>query len=279
LLVIAEVFVIKNLEVYEMRINPIKQKISEGKPSIGVWQGLANPGISEILADAGFDWIVLDTEHGYYTLESLISCLDAMRRTEVSPIIRVLENRPSIIKQILDLGPEGIIIPMVNSVEDARSAVTACKYPPEGIRGVGAGRAARYGGKFMENLQTANGNILVVIQIEHIRAVENIDEIVKVEGVDCIFIGTMDLSASMGIVGQTTHPELIKAVEKVNAAGKRAGIATGMWCRNEEHTLEMIGKGMQFIAYSEDKGLIALAAGNSISSINKGLKNKICGNE
>jgi 2-keto-3-deoxy-L-rhamnonate aldolase RhmA len=247
-----------------MRENPIKMKLKDGRVAIGVWQGLDCPGNAEILADAGFDFIVFDTEHGHYTTTSLIACLDAVRRTDISPMIRVAANDPTLLKQILELGPEGVVIPMVCTKKEAEAAVAGCKYPPQGIRGIGAGRASHYGAEFKTYLEQANKNVLVVIQIEHVTAVQNIQEIAQVHGIDCMFIGPMDLSASMGITGQTTHPDMIAAIEKVMAAGKNEGLPTGMFCRNEEHVAEMIARGMQFFSYTEDKSLLASAAQASL---------------
>ena len=251
----------------KMKKNEIKQKLKENKPSIGVWQALPSPGIARILACSGFDWIVFDAEHGHYTLSSLISTMDGLGNSSVSPLVRVSENNPTVIKQILDIGAEGVVVPMVCTPEEARKAVAACKYPPLGIRGIGGGRAADYGENFKDYIDNANDNILIIIQIEHVKALEHLDEIVRVEGIDGLFIGPMDLSASMGIPGQTTGPRVIAAIEKVIDTCKKANVASGMYCQDEEHAVEMIRKGMQFIAYTEDKTLLSMAAKKSINSI------------
>ena len=230
--------------------------------------GLDHPGVAEILADAGFDWIVLDTEHGHYTTSTLRGCLDAIRRTQVSPIIRVAGNDPVIIKQMLELGPEGVLIPMVCSADQARAAVAACKYPPDGIRGIGAGRASHYGSQFTQYLAQANDNILVAVQIEHIDALDNLDDIAAVPGVDCLFIGPMDLSASMGITGQIDHPDMTKAIARIVDAGKSKHVPLGMWCKDEAHASEVIAKGVQFVANTSDASLLASAAKASLKRIN-----------
>jgi 2-keto-3-deoxy-L-rhamnonate aldolase RhmA len=257
-----------------MRANPIKLKLKAGQPVIGTWQGLDCPGNAEILADAGFEFIVFDLEHGHYTTTSLIACLDAVRRTDISPMVRVPANDAIILKQVLEMGPEGVVIPMVCSRKEAEAAVASCKYPPAGIRGIGSGRASHYGGEFKSYLAEANDNILVVIQIEHITAVRQINDIVGVPGLDSLFIGPMDLSASMGLTGQTTHPEIIDSIAKVMAAGKKAGLPTGMFCRDEEHAAAMAARGMQFLAYGEDKSYLASAARASVRKINELLGRK-----
>jgi len=252
-----------------MRINPIKEKLKQGATSIGAFIILDHPGVAEIVADSGFDWIILDAEHGHFTAATLRGCLDALRRTEVSPLIRVAANEATLIKLALDLGPEGLVIPMVNTAAEAKMAVAFCKYPPEGVRGVGLGRAAHYGGRFQEYIAKANDNILVVLQIEHVNVVENIEEIVTVKGIDCLYIGVWDLSASMGIPGQIEHPEVIGAVEKVLQSGIKAGIPVGMWCKNEEHAAKMSKKGMRFLAYTSDSMLLASACKNSLQAFKK----------
>jgi len=243
-----------------VRTNPLKKKLQEGKAAVGAWIIVDHPAMGEILADAGFDYVVLDGEHGQFTIESMRSVLQAIGRTDVVPLIRVADNNPVLIKQILDLGPEGIIIPMVNTAEQAREAVRACRYPPAGIRGVGVGRAQRYGHQFKEYFSSANDNLLICVQIEHEQAVKNVDEILAVEGIDCIYIGPADMSGSMGIPLQFDHPDLIAAIEKVMEAAKRAGVPSGMWCASLEHAAEMIKKGLQFVSFCSDVSLLVAAA-------------------
>jgi len=250
-----------------VRKNPIKERLSKGEPTIGGWIGLDHPGVAEVMADAGFDWLVFDTEHGHFTTTTLRGAMDAVRRTDICPLVRVAANDPTIIKQILELGPEGVVIPMVCSAEQARAAVAACRYPPAGIRGIGGGRASHYGTEFERYLAQANDNILVVVQIEHVAAVRNVDEIARVKGIDCLFVGIMDLSASMGIAGQVDHPDVQAAISKVIAAGKNSGISVGMWCKDEDHAAEMIARGVRFVAYATDAALLASAARGSVRRV------------
>lgn len=250
-----------------VRDNPVKRKLRQGLPTIGVWMGLDHPGIAEILADSGFDWIVFDLEHGHYTLNTLRSALDALRGHAVSPMVRVPANDPVTIKQILDLGPEGLVIPMVCTAEEARRAAAACKYPPEGTRGIGAGRATQYGRSFAEYIDNANDRILVVVQIEHIDAVAQTESIAAVEGIDCLFIGPNDLAASMGRRLDPAHPDVRQAVERIFRSGRAAGIPVGMWCDDERHAAEMAARGMQFLPYTSDAGLLSLAAAGSVRRV------------
>lgn len=250
-----------------MRTNYVKQKLHEGKSSVGIWQSFSYPGIAAILADAGFDWIVFDMEHGHYDIHSLIGCMDGASRTNVMTFVRIPENSTALIKQILEAGAEGLVIPMVNTRQEAEKAVAACKYPPQGVRGIGCGRGGNYGRSFMQNLHNANDNVLVCVQIEHIDAVNNIDEIAGVQGIDVLFVGPFDLSASMGLIGQTAAPEVLECIDRVIRAGKKHGVPVGMFCRDEEHTAQMLAKGMQFISYTEDKNLLNAACDASIAKL------------
>ena len=250
-----------------MRINPIKQKLHRGEPSVGIWQSFSYPGISSILSDAGFEWIVYDMEHGHYDIHTLIGCMDAAGRSPTRTFVRVPENNAALIKQILEAGAEGVVIPLVNTKEDAKRAVAACKYPPEGIRGIGCGRGARYGRDFAGTLANANENVLVCVQIEHIDAVNNIDEIAAVPGIDVLFIGPYDLSASLGITGQTASEQIMQCVDRVLDAGRKYHVPVGMFCRDEAHTVQMIQKGVQFISYTEDKNLFNASVDQTLSKL------------
>lgn len=247
--------------------NIVKEKLQKGEPSVGIFMELDHPGVASLVAQSGFDWMIFDTEHGHYTTETLRSVLNAVGEKKVSPIIRVPGNDANTLKVALDIGPQGVIIPMVSSEEECRAAVAGCKYPPEGIRGIGPSRATGYGTNLSEYLDKANDNTLVIIQIETVEAVKNIDKIAKVKGVDVLFIGALDLSGSMGITGQTNHPDLVKAIDKVIETGKREGVPIGMWCRNEEHAAEMHSKGVQFLAYTTDSLLLASSAKNSAHKV------------
>lgn len=250
-----------------MRCNPVKTKLRQGEASAGVWSVLDHPGVAELLADAGFDWIVFDLEHGHFTTGTLRGALDAIRRTDVSPIVRVPVNDAAVLKQTLELGPEGVVVPMVNTAEEARYAVSSCRYPPLGARGIGAGRASFYGNRFDEYVAEANDNLLIVLQIEHEQAVRNIDDIVGVEGIDCLFIGPADLSASLGIPLQSDHPRLLEAVGTVSAAARRAGVPLGMWCRDERQAAQAMRQGVQFVSWISDAGLLSRAARASCRSV------------
>ncbi|MBO4632691.1 MAG: 4-hydroxy-3-methylbut-2-en-1-yl diphosphate synthase [Lentisphaeria bacterium] len=213
-------------------LKDFKSKIAAGKICQGLVIQLTDPVIGEIAGEAGFDFTWIDAEHGPHTLQTIQNFLFAQRGTGCAPFVRAAWNEWGVIKPILDLAPAGIIVPMVCSREEAEKAVANCKYPPVGRRGFGARRGTGYGRVSLEKyLKSSESNPMVIIQIEHIDAVNHLDEILKVPGIDSICIGPMDLSGSMGLLGQTSHPEVIKAMdyiaEKTHAAGLLLGTASG----------------------------------------------------
>jgi 4-hydroxy-2-oxoheptanedioate aldolase len=206
----------------------MKARLRAGKKVLGFWSNLNSPLIAEIIAMTGMDFIVFDQEHGFGDPASLVSQLQALSATETTSIVRVPSNDPIYIKRVLDAGVEGVMVPSVETAEQARSVVAACAYPPRGQRGsaVGSARAANYGMAAGYAMAAAD-ELLIVCQIESELAVRNIDEIASVPGVDVLFIGPYDLSASVGLLGQVSHPvvtELIaEAVRGIKTSGKALG--------------------------------------------------------
>ena len=196
--------------------------------AVGTVITLADPAVSELAADAGFDFTWIDAEHSPFTIQELHHHVMAVRGTPCAPFIRVPWNEHGILKPVLDLAPAGVIVPMVNSAELAREAVAACRYPPTGTRGCGTRRATGYGAKpFAEYLEASGREPLVIVQIEHIDAVRNLDAILQVPGVGSICIGPFDLSGSMGKLGQVTDPEVVRVIEEICAKTRRAGVMLG----------------------------------------------------
>ncbi len=230
----------------------IREKLLDGEKCAGIFQVLDHPGVSRIIAAADFDWVVLDAEHGHFTSSSLRNCLEVLQGRDISPLIRVPDNDTAIIKQVLDIGPQGILIPLVSDREECEAAVSASKYPPRGIRGIGPGRATDYGNNMKEYLENANDDILTAVQAETVGAVNNIEEISEVEGLDMIFIGPFDLSGSMDMPGQTDHQRVQEAVDKVIEVCRRKDVTLGMWCDDEEHAARMYEKGVQFLVCSTE---------------------------
>ena len=241
-----------------MQINHLdkfKSTIASGKTAIGAVVTLSDLAVSECAGDCGLDFIWIDAEHGPHTLDTIKGHITACRGTGCAPFVRVCANDPGVLKPVLDLAPAGVIIPMVNSAEEAEAAVAACRYPPRGIRGCGVRRANRYGADdLFEYLKISDTEPLVIVQIEHVDAVRNLDAILKVPDLDCICIGPCDLSGSMGILCQTEDAELNKVIDeicrKTKAAGKMLGTASGPLSRWQE-------RGIDWIAMGSDWGFMA----------------------
>jgi 2-keto-3-deoxy-L-rhamnonate aldolase RhmA len=211
-----------------MLAEKIKQKLSQKKVSIGTWMSMAHPSIAEILAMAGYDWVVVETEHTAIDVSEALRMIIAIEQRGAVPLVRLAGIDPIQAKAVLDSGAAGVIVPMVNTKTDAELAVAMTKYPPMGTRGVGLARAQGYGVEFDDYVQRANKDSLVIVQIEHIDAVNNIEEILSVPGIDGTFIGPYDLSMSLGIPGQLSHPKVVEAKEKVLQAVLRKGLAAGI---------------------------------------------------
>jgi 4-hydroxy-2-oxoheptanedioate aldolase len=210
--------------------NDFKRAILAGRQQIGLWSMLPGGFVAEALAGAGFDWMLLDTEHSPADVLTVLPQLQAIAAYGVSPVVRPAANDPVLIKRFLDLGAQSLLIPYVQSVEEARAAVAAVRYPPEGIRGVaGLTRASRFG-RVQGYAKRAAEEICLLVQVETRKSLDAIEDIAAVDGVDGIFIGPGDLSASLGHPGDLFHPEVVAAVEgaigRVAATGKPAGVLT-----------------------------------------------------
>lgn len=224
----------------------------------GIWVCSGSPLVAEICAGAGFDWIFIDAEHSPNSLESILGQLQAVRGYPVVPVVRPPVNDTVLIKQYLDLGVQSLIIPMVNNADDARAAVAACHYPPLGVRGVGSAlaRSARWN-RIPDYLTRASGSVTLMVQIESAEAVANVEEIVATDGVDGIFIGPSDLAASMGVIGQQDHPDVVAAVETAMSAGKAAGKYVGVNAFAEGTAKRYIELGAHYVGVGADVALLA----------------------
>lgn len=243
-------------------VNPFKAALqTEGDLLTGLWVALANPHSAEICAGAGFDWILIDAEHGPNDIPLIAAQLAAIARHPSHPVVRLPVGEPWLIKQALDIGAQTLMVPMVETGEQAELLAKALRYPPDGIRGMGAslGRASNFG-RIADYAETANAQVCLIAQIESRLGVENVDAIVATDGVDAILIGPADLSADMGYGGKATVPEVMQTVEmligKIKAAGKPAGIMTG----DPEMIALARRAGVRFMANGTDTWLLANAA-------------------
>lgn len=234
--------------------NPVRKALVERKITIGTWVQIGHPAVSEVLCNTKYDWIAADGEHTDITIESFSNVMRGMYGRGPVPMIRVRENDTLVIRQALDMGAMGVIVPLVSTAEEAKRAVSAAKYPPQGERGFCFSRMNDYGEKFGEYLQEANDDIAVVVMIESKEAIDNIDKILAVDGVDGVFIGPYDLSGSYGIPGQTSHRLVNEGCRKVLDACKRAGKSAGLHVvlPTEEGIKKAISDGFTFIAVGVD---------------------------
>jgi 2-keto-3-deoxy-L-rhamnonate aldolase RhmA len=231
-----------------MRTNTVKQKLKAGKAVFGAMITFPSPPIVEMLGYMGYDWVLIDNEHGSITVDTAEEMIRAAELTGVAPIVRPVANRPEVIAPFLDRGAWGVQVPHVNTRAEAEAAVASCKYFPEGQRGIfSRGRPAEYGmrGTTAEYAAAANANTLVCLMLEEVEAINNIDEIVKVKGVDVLFIGSGDLSQSMGHVGQQAHPEVLALMEKGVKRIREAGIYAGVSCP-ESLVPKFLGLGVRY---------------------------------
>jgi len=246
-----------------MRINHVRQRLLDGEPSLGTWLSLPSPEAAEYVSSLGLDWLVVDTEHNAVDIRTLGQMFTAIATTGVAPMVRIPWNTAENIKRVLDAGAWGIVVPMVNSREEAELAVSATKYPPAGTRSVGGSRhAMTFATSAKEYYEHANDSTLVVVQIEHIDGVRNADEILGVPGVDACFIGPNDLAASMGLgIGvplESDLPELVDAIMHVRDTCRKHGVAPGIHTSGAAGARERIEQGFQFCALaSEIKYLLA----------------------
>lgn len=232
----------------------------------GTIVSLPSPEIAEAMALAGFDWLFIDLEHGAMGILECQRMIQAVGdRAEC--LVRVPELTESAVKKVLDTGAGGIIVPKVNTAEEAELAVAYSKYPPQGQRGVGATRAHGYGIHFNAYVERANRDLMVVLQIEHIDGVENIESIASAPGVDVIFIGPYDLSASMGLMGQVDHPEVIKAIQRIEEVCQQKAINMGYFGMTSDAVKPYIEKGYKLIACGTDTGFLVSGASDVLGGL------------
>jgi 4-hydroxy-2-oxoheptanedioate aldolase len=241
--------------------NTFKQALINGERVIGCWNSFAEPIAAEIMGTAGFDWLVVDGEHAPNDIRSLRDQLMALAASPSHPVVRVPVGDTALIKMVLDIGAQTILVPMVNSAEQARELVKACRYPPEGVRGVGAGAARATGyGSVPDYIQTADEQICLLVQVENRAGMAALDDILQVDGVDGVFIGPADLSTDMGFKGDSTAPEVRATIADAITRIKAAGKAPGILGTNDEANKAYVDMGAQFLAVGIDVMLLTQAA-------------------
>jgi 2-keto-3-deoxy-L-rhamnonate aldolase RhmA len=248
--------------------NPVKKALKEGKVVIGATVTAANPDIAATLAGVGFDFLWIEMEHGPITLETARSMILATRGLKAMPFTRVPVNEPWLAKRVLDIGSLGVIFPFTSTKELAEQAVKSCKYPPLGIRGAGPAMAAsRWGMSGGDYVKFANENAMVIVIIEQKLAIDNIEEIAAVPGIDVLFIGANDLSYSLGVGGNVNAPIVEEAMTKVLAAAKKHNIPVGFPSGNPVEINKRIAQGFRFFQASSDLAMMSAGARDMLSKV------------
>ncbi len=237
--------------------NTFRQAIREGRTQIGLWCSLCSNVAAEVIADAGFDWILIDTEHAPNELPMVFSQLQALVGGTAAPVVRPAWNDMVLMKRLLDIGVRNFLVPYVQTPEEARAAVAATRYPPQGIRGVAVTHRANRYGRVKDYFKRANDEICVLLQIETGPALQNLDAIAAVEGVDGLFIGPSDLAAALGHLGDNGHPVVRAAIEDAFKRIRKAGKAPGILAPIETDARHWLSLGCVVLAVGSDAGLLA----------------------
>lgn len=242
-------------------VNHFKRGLAEGRQQIGLWVGLADPYAAELLATTGYDWLLIDGEHAPNDIRSCLAQLQAVAPYGANPVVRPPEGSTVVIKQLLDTGAQTLLVPMVETAEQAAAVVAATRYPPRGVRGVGSAlaRSSRWN-QVDGYLHTAEQEICVLVQVESVSALAKLPEIARVEGVDGVFLGPADLSASMGFLGQPGHNQVRDAITKGIAEVRAAGMAAGVLSADPVLARHYLEAGATFIAVGVDTTLLVQAA-------------------
>lgn len=248
------------MEAYVPLPNAFRRDLLAKKNLVGCWVSLASNISTEILGYAGFDWLLIDGEHAPNEMNSFISQLQALKDSASAPVVRPYWSEPVIIKRLLDIGFYNFLMPWIETAEQARAAVAATRYPPQGMRGISVAQRSNRYGNVADYFTTINDNITVMVQIENGKGVENAADIAAIDGVDGLFIGPSDLSAALGYLGQPNHPEVQAAMAKVLAAGKQHGKPVGILAPVEADARRYLEQGMTFVAVGGDVGLLRTAA-------------------
>ncbi len=244
----------------ELPINQFKLALREGRPQIGLWSVLSDAAAIELLGASGFDWLLIDMEHAPNELPAVQAQLQALLGSTATPIVRPPWNDMVWMKRVLDLGAQTLLIPYMQTAEEAAQAVSFMRYPPAGRRGVAGGTRATQWGRIQGYYKRVEEELCLLVQVESRQGLENLDAIVATPGVDGVFIGPADLSADMGHLGEPRHPEVQMAIEDAVRRIRQAGKAAGILARGEESARHWLKAGCNFVAVGVDAVLLAEAA-------------------
>jgi len=248
-------------------VNKLKELVESRRPAIGTWVSFTDPYLVELIADVGFDWLLIDTEHIPISRESLRTILMAMKGSPSVPVVRLASNSPDHFQTALDLGAQGVVVPMVSSRHEAAQAVRFCRYPPIGTRGFSPTRASRYFQDLEQYAATANGEISLIVQIETPEAVANIDGILATSGIDGIFIGPSDLASFMNLPARTNHPEVERVVGKLIDSACARSMPFGLPTWTADECLSYVKRGARLLTIGSDLHFLANSARSGLSGI------------
>ena len=252
----------------------LKQKLKENELTLGSWITIGNPTVIEVMATAGFEWLCVDMEHTSIDLSMAKALITTIQANGIKALVRVCKNEEVVIKKVMDMGADGVIVPMVKNKDEAQMAVNFVKYPPTGKRGVGLYRAQNYGLGFDEYKKWVEDEAVIIAQIEHIEAVENIEDILNVDGIDGTIVGPYDLSGSMGVPGEYNRNEVKKAIDNIKIACKKYNKPYGFHVIESDpiKLQERIDEGCTFLAYSVDFFFLGDCVRDGMKKIKEGLE-------
>jgi 2-keto-3-deoxy-L-rhamnonate aldolase RhmA len=241
-------------------MSSFRKRLLSGELCLGAWISTGSTEVVNVLRWLPFDWFVFDMEHSPIGIESVNAMIGMLSESRVAPIVRVGASDQALVKNVLDAGSQGVVVPLVNSREEAERAVRFSKYPPQGVRGTAFGRAARYGMDGAGYLRSANDENLVIVQVETIAALSHLDDIVSVEGVDAAFVGPSDLTMSLGLVDDRSNPRVVAAMEAVVQACRKHGKVAGVMAASEEEARKALERGFTFVSLGSDVRHLILGA-------------------
>ncbi len=244
--------------------NQLKEKLYSGKTSLGTWLTIGSPDVADTLKQLPFDWFLLDLEHSYFSIEAARNIMLTVLDTKIVPLVRVGESDQYLIKRVLDIGAYGVLVPLVNTSQDAEKVVNFSKYPPVGSRGVGPVRAAAYGNNMKEYVTSANDEVLVGVQIETTQALANAEAIASTKGVDIVFVGPSDLTMSLGLVTDRGNPKVLESMQSVVKICERLGKIPGTLAASAEEAKKWQRLGYRFISLGSDSKYLFQGAKNFV---------------
>ena len=247
--------------------NALKEKLAAGRLARGLWVTLEAATITEIAVELGFDWVPIDAEHGHLDVGDILAHVRATRGSDTTPLVRIAEVQQGLIKRVLDIGAAGIIVPQVTGPDEVARAVRFAKYPPQGVRGVGGERATSWSMRLAESTRTANDQTMVIPLIETVEAFQSLDAILAVPGVDAVFVGPADLSASAGHLGQWEGPGVAEMVLAIKDRAAAHGLACGIMATSVENARQRRDQGFRMIGVASDTGLIIRGAKEGLEAV------------